>query len=326
MDFSEWQKDMIRLSVIYRMVELGEKLSTIPGENRDADFIAPILDQMCNDGYLDASPEGHWEVTPKGSEVLNRAVKALNAMEPFEILSAYNLEMALNDDEIRGADDDYQIVDKFYDPRFLGPDDDFTEQYVDLRIAMLTFLSEHQKEQAIKVDPHRIVFIRQLANGEFNRDDFWFYLRSGDYFTEVEEIVETAYRWTDLADNAADAKWYMEQIYKAAMVENIKRSGDECEKCGTPLGMFEYASRGNPVKLDECPECGHSFLPPEPEGGEEEIVETVTTTTTEEVVDDGFDDGYAYGGYYYEPCYYYDPYYMYATDVLATAIILDAVF
>lgn len=326
MNFSDWQKDMIRLSVIYRMVELGEKLSTIPGENRDADFIAPILDEMCNDGYLDASPKGHWETTPKGSEVLNRAVKALNAMEPFEILSGYNLEMALNDDEIRGQEDDYQIVDKFYDPRFAAPEDELIDEHVDLRIAMLTFLSEHQKEQAIKVDPHRIVFIRQLANGEFDRDDFWFYLRSGDYFSEVEEIVESAYRWTDLAESEEDSKWYMEQIYKAAMVENIKRSGDECDKCGTPLGMYEYGSRGRQTRLDECPECGNSFNPPESESGEEEVVETVTTTTEEVVEDDAFGGGYGYGGYYYEPCYYYDPYFMYGTDVLATAIILDAVF
>jgi hypothetical protein len=324
MNFSDWQKDMLRLAVIYHMLEHGQQFSTIPGDNSELGFLDPTLDKMCVDGYLDATNEGWYVATPKGSQVLERAVKALAAMEPFEVLGGFKLEeQLLEDEQVEG--DDYQIKDELYDPRFAPPDDSLTDEHVDLRLPILSFLSEYQKEQAVKVDPHRVVFIRQLANGVFDNKDFWFNLRAGEYFRDVEEIVENAYRWTDLAEDVEDAKWYMEQIYKAAMTENIKRGGDECSNCRTPLGMFEYVASRENIKLDECPNCNHSFNPPESEGGDE-IVETVTTTTEEVIEEDESDDGFGCGGYYCEPPYYYDPYYMWGTDVLATAIILDAVF
>lgn len=262
------REELSGLVVIYRMLECGDRIHVVPDDEQA--FIGPILERMIHDDLVRVEGE-FWVPTDKGIALRDRMAAAHDQLLQFEIFGAVSLNLGLSSDESPDGDN---VYDHVYDPRFRDPSDPVErdqENVQDLRIAMVTFLRDEMRDtlpDPEAFDPRRLVFLRMLADGAF-RGDIWFDLRLGKPFDDVEEIVRTAYRWSDLAccDPSAkvppspellaqmreNAKAMMRSIYTAGMLERRKRAGDECGKCGIPLALFEQGA-----KLDRCPnpDCG----------------------------------------------------------------------
>jgi hypothetical protein len=344
----EWQTDMIRLTVLYRLAECGANLSLIT-KGEDHEFIDYDLNQMNALDLIEADKD-RWVITHKGRSVIAQTVAMFDQCLKFEIFGACELNRTLEEYERQDANP-FLVVDNIYDPRFL-PEGETSNTSEDLRIAMLTYLSEKMSGQLGDrgIDPHRIIFIQKLISGQLQSDQFWFALRVGTFFTEVEAIVAKAYQWRDICksadgkDDEAAAAGVMDALYTAGMMEQRKRDGYDCGKCQTPLAAYQLAAQnaGTPFKNCPNPECKASFSPPKPQGAAYEcpccktdvyagdrtcggcgacldysmpagsISETTTETTTTEY--EPVWGGYA--SYGYSPYGYYDVYNPFI-DVLA---------
>lgn len=353
----EWQLTMLQLTIIYRVLECGEKIPLLT-ETTSYEFVNKLLDGMHNQGLLEISDDNqYWVAGKKGEELRNRMVEIFDHTIKFEIFASVAVALT-PDDSI--TDEDGNVMDHCYDPRF-GPFDKASQAWKDengvedMRIAMIRYLSEYTSEnddngQAQPIDPHQIVFMQMLAEGKL-KGDIWFDLRMGTFFEEVSKIVESAYQWTDCGDDEEDSAAAMQQIYTAGMLEQRKRDGYECSACHIPLAIFEFNAHENNETLEQCPnpECGASYNPPEPEGGGYECPKcgstvgttqracggcgalldfslpegTVVTETVTEEVTEYEDETYdCWGGYYgYEPYGWYDPYDPYLDTLVFCAAV-----
>ena len=353
----EWQTEAIRLSVLYLLVECQQRLQLSADRNTNIGFIENELAEMMALGLIEIkhckwietdvdsgkpiNVEGEaWVATDKGKEVLGKVVAMFDNLMKFEIFGGVRLTRGLTEDECL-EDNPFQCRDHVYDPRFLDPKDDDPDA-TDLRIAMMTFLSEQMCDQiGGVVDPHRVVFLQKLASGRFKGKDFWFDLRLGTFFKEVEEIVASAYQWQQISDDGDQAIEVMRALYTAGMFEQRKRDGSECSACHIPLAIFQIGAKQEGRTLTECPNpgCRADYNPPAPAGAEQECPqchadifpqqrtctgcgaiidrryragtvneETVATTVSETVYDPYYDTwGYGYGYYGYSPYGYYNP-------------------
>lgn len=336
--FPDWQLALVRLAVVYRILECGEKIPLIT-EKTNYEFVDDVLNDMHNRGFLDISDDNmHYVVTSKGEGIRTQMVAVYDHSLKFEIFSTVNMSIELPDNI---TDEEGNILDHSYDPRFeaLNKDKEETGE-TDLRIAMMIWASEcvvEEDSSKSTIDPRMIVFMQMLASGKLQEKDFWFDLKAKTFFNEVEEIVNGSYEWEDVDDDEDTAWDIMEGIYTAGLLEEKKRNSFECSACGIPLGVFELNAQEDGEELTECPnpDCGASYLPPEPlsyecpkckstiESGqrscsgcgaevdfamaEGSVSETTETVTEEETsYEDAWD--YDYGYYGYSPYGYYNPY------------------
>jgi len=353
--FPDWQLAMIRLTVIYRVLECGDEIP-VNTKNTDYEFIDDVLTDMHDREILDISDNDlYYVATKKAEEMRAKLVEVYDHQLKFEIFGDVNVAMSLPDDI---CDDEGNVMDHCYDPRFQSPETSSERSKVgttDMRIAMMQWLSElaeeeDEKGEAESVDPRIIVFMQWLCDGKLKGKEIWFDLKVGTFFKEVEDIVEGSYHWEDTADDEDEAWDVMESIYKAGLLEQRKRDGFECSACGIPLGVFEMNAKLDGEELTHCPnpDCGASYLPPEPptyecpkckseivrgqracngcgaeidfslpEGSIQDVTETVTEETTE--YEDDYLWGYDYGYYGYNPYGYYSPY-----DPLVDALVFCA--
>jgi predicted transcriptional regulator len=266
----KWKEEMLWLTIIYRMLECEDQIPILTA-NTDFLFIEKCLNDMYIKGLIDpVEGSNHWYVTRKGEQLRDKMVGIYDQALKFEVFSTVHLAMSLGEDI---TDVEGNVLDHFYDPRFDlegAPTQEMQEDFgtEDMRIAMMTYLTEsmvktgHLKEP---LDPHRIVFIQKLAEGKLKEENIWFDLRLGKFFNEVEEIVRTQYKWTDVSDDLEEAENVMQTLYTAGLLEQRKRDGFDCSGCDIPLALFEMNADG---KLTECPnpECKADFNPPLPEG------------------------------------------------------------
>lgn len=267
-----WREDLMGLVLIYRMLECGDQIP-INTDGTDYSFVEGTLQDLYNSELICVSKDQmYWEPTQKAADLRNRMVQIYDQLLQFEIFGSINLNMDLPEDM---SDDGAYVFDQHYDPRFEEPKDKWqAEEWntQDLRLTMIDFLHYNMKNEddfsgEPELNKHRIVFFQMLSDGEFN-GDVLFDLRLGKPFDHIEEIVKTAYPWTALSDDADEAEAMMRSIYTAGMLERRKRDGHECSGCGIPLSVFELNEKENGRFLTQCPnpDCGLSFIPPEPEG------------------------------------------------------------
>lgn len=349
----DWRREMTILSVLYLMQECNRQFPTDLAlitdemdldEKADLSFLEQTLKEMFLKDLLEIKG-AYWIVTDKGRGVLRKIVEWYDHILQFEIFGAVLLTRNLTPDEAR-EDDQFLPRNHIYDPRFLGPKEELTEEAEDLRIAMLTFLVDQNNQhgddgQQTNLDPRRVVFVQKLIDGELRSPSFFFDLLVGTFFNEIEEIVNSAYQWMDIVDPPQDpenpddvaaaeeeAVEIMRVLYSAGLLEQQKRDGNECSECGIPLGAFEADAKADGRTIDVCPECGADYRPQTvtvmeeveiPGQYEEEIVYDEGPVYYEEDVVvpcwsydyyDNYDD-------VYDP-YYYDPY----ADPLADAAFL----
>lgn len=280
----EWQTEMVRLAVLYMREECGLVLPVVTDNTTEIGLIENDLAEMMALGLLEINRQNtEWIVTDKGRETLAKVVSMCDHLMKFEIFGGVRLTRSLTEEE-RLDDNEFQCRDHVYDARFVKPKED-DPNATDLRSAMILFLSEQMASEldGEAVDPRRIVFLQKLASGRFKGVDFWFNLRLGSFFTEVEEIVASQYKWRDIVEPedetpraiaAAEmqAIEVMQVLYTAGMLEQRKRDGSECSKCHIPLAVFELGAKQNGQTLTECPNpsCGVSYNPPQPQGSSEE--------------------------------------------------------
>ncbi len=259
----DWQKNVTALSVIYMMLEKGKKLPLVL--EGDDQFVEPILEQMHEAGLLAvAKKDDEWIVTDKGRALRTQMVGMYDQMSQFEIFGAVNIERQLTSEE-EAPEDPGQVYDNALDPRFA---EDPSSK--DLRLGMIDFIGQYMAEklEGKAIDPYAVVFMQKLADKEFDVDHLWFDLRVGALFKQVEEIVDSAYKWRDAASTEDNARAAMAAIYTAGLLEQRKREGNTCSSCGFYLAVYELKAARENQTLTECP-CGAKFVPPAAESGEQ---------------------------------------------------------
>jgi len=345
MEFQPWEKEMTAVTVIYRMVECHEKIPVLALNTKWA-TVEPVLQDMFNKDLIEPSQDNqHWVLAKKGRDLLTRIVGMIDTSLRFEIFASYNFEAEVAPEHYKP--NTTEVLDDIWDPRF-DPESEGHKE--DLRLAMMTWMAEKlkrgEKGQG-DLDPRRIVYLRQLAHGDFKDDGKFFFLEPNlrRVFDEVNKIVDSAYGWKDLGDSVEESFELGQILYTAGMLQLKKEEGPSCGECDAPLACFK-----NPK---ECPVCGADFYPPVPEEGEEcecpncgtdarvgqkrclgcgasfhfdlpegtviEEEETVTTTEYTSYYDGGY--GYCYG---YQPYGWYNPYDPYV-DALAFGVICGAI-
>lgn len=352
--FPEWQLTMIRLTIIYRILECGDQIPINP-KRTNYEFIERVLDDMYSHQYLDIDENNEYYIATKRAETLRaKMVEVYDHALKFEIFGTVNLAMELPDNIV---DEHGNVLDHCYDPRFEEPWTSEDEMgTTDLRIAMMTYLSEYAAEEnsdAKPVDPRIIVFMQWLCDGKLKDENIWFDLKIGTFFKKVEEIIEGSYKWTDIGETEEESWGLMAAVYTAGMLEQRKRDGFECSNCEIPLAVFELNAQENGEELRNCPnpDCGASYEPPEPptyecpkcsteikkgqkvcsgcsaeidfnlsEGTIKEETQTITETEEDDYVWDYGYDYYGYGGYGY-----YDPY-MPLADALIFCAAVDMLY
>jgi hypothetical protein len=333
----DWKEEISDLIVIYRMLEHGD-LIPVNTDRTDYSFIdgeSGSLQRLFGRDLIRV--DGHfWQPTAKAVELRNKMVAVYDQLLKFEIFGCVALSYGELPEDI--SDDGSSVFDHCYDPRFCEPDSEINTQ--DLRLTLIGFLYENMREHVdwcgdSVLSKHRMVFFQMLADGQFNGNDIWFYLKLGTIFDSIKEIVDTAYPWTALSDDEESSSSLMREIYTMGMLEQRKRDGFECSECGIPLGVFEMNEKEEGRVLTKCPnpDCGASFIPPEPEGDVYECPScgsnigtldhqchgcgaildfsmkpgTVVSETVEEMAEE-VEDAWGRGVYDYEPYGWYDPY------------------
>lgn len=358
----DWKREMLWLSVMYRMLECGENIP-LDVTGTPYSFIEADLAEMHRRDFISIRSDNQgWQPTAKGEALRNQMVAMFDQALKFEIFGSVNLALELGDEV---SEDGLHVFDHVYDPRFEPPES--TEQAAelgteDMRLAVITYLAKCFRESdraselsgTLDVDPHRVVFLQRVADGHLKDENIWFDLKLGTPFQEVEAIVESAYRYTDVSNDPAEVDHVMQNIYTAGMLEQRKREGYECSRCEIPLAVFEMNAKDEGRELTHCPnpECGEAFRPPSPPAGAEEYTcpncentvyagqnycrgcgarldfslpqGTIEVTRTEETWPEP-SYAHAWGGYYdYTPYGYYhpyDPFYDVAAFAVLTAVL-----
>lgn len=251
-----WQDDVLALSAIYLMLERGRKFTLYPStqDDRNAAYVFKLMDEK---GFIEPSGT-EWQVTDRGRDVLVRAIKAQDVLRQMEIFSSVDVTRALTSDEAN-PDDPFQVLEYMWDPRFeAGRPDAY-----DMRLAVITWLGQVISNK--DVQPQTIVFLQKLGSGQLSMTNFW----SDIYktFEEVDAIVKSNYKWTDIAPEDIElAKSRMQALYTAGMLEQQKREGSSCGGCQTPLVLYEQAASREGHALTHCPSCQRSLSAPDPVG------------------------------------------------------------
>lgn len=321
-DPDEWKRNLTTIAVLYRLAECGERFHVAMMDD-DLDFIEPNVDQLRAAGLIEVQGD-YYVASPRGKDLLKKVVEKTFAIGQFEIFGAVDLTRQLSDAE-KHPEEAGQVHAHLHDPRFAE-----TAQSEDLRLAMLTWLGLHLGDKLPgKIDPREVVFIQKLGQGKFRNDAFWTDLRLGFFFDEIERIVDSAYKWTDIGEDEADCMNIMQSLYACGMLEVQRRAGPTCTGCKAPLGLV-------PEDAPDCPNCGVAFGPSAAEQAaaqaasqtfgcpkcDADVARTdrfcrgcgsevdfsgapgaVVTETVEETAVGGFSDPYGYVA----PAYFYDP-------------------
>lgn len=355
---SDWKQEMIWATIAWRVAECGEKIP-LNTSGTEYECIDEDLTAMHDRGILNISTNRQRYVLGKqGRELMTRLVAMFDQAMRFEVFGSLDLDMDMPEDVM---DEEGNVFDDVHDPRFESNSPDAE----DLRIAMMEFAIEstrRDKGKEIDFDPRKIVFLQLMAEGEITKgtQPFWFDLKLGEAFDNIQRLSDNAYRWKDLGNDEEESWDLAQTIYTAGMLEQRKRDGAHCSKCGCCLAIAEANAQADNRDLDECPRCQASFADPSAMGLEGEVeyecpkcggdirtgqstcfkcgahvdfslpegtvtsetIEETTTTTTEEVYEDAYygDPGCYYG---YTPYGYYDPWYP-GADAFAMGMLCGA--
>lgn len=344
-DWVPWKREVAGVAVLYRLAVVKQEIAAVTAGTELA-FLEPLLDELSRAGLIGRQLDGRWGVTEDGAATIRTAMQVYDHVLKFEIFAKVDLGRPLGDDEAN-PESPNQVLDRLYDPRFgNAPLSDEPGAWEDLRLAAMAFV--HDTGGCLgTIDLHRLVFVQKLAAGHLWSPSFWTDLRLGSLFDEIEMVAETSVTWREVGETEEEATAAMRALYTAGMVEQRKRDGRQCSKCGTPLALCETLAKEarrpllacpNPVcgaslgsgsddGETECPLC-HAGLEPSqricgcgvhldyalPPGT---IREACVTDTVEEVVP-------AWGTYYdplFVPYGYYDPWAWSASDARAFAVV-----
>jgi hypothetical protein len=161
MKLQDWEKEMLALTIAYRMAECHE---TVPVLTRGTkwDLMDEVLQDMFNhDLIMPTQDQQRWMLDSKGRELLSRVCAMVDAGLNFEIFESYNFGAQMQDDwwNAEGS----QLQNHIWDVRF---DPNGTGHKEDLRIAMMTWLGEklvREGKASTALDPRKVVYLRHLA-------------------------------------------------------------------------------------------------------------------------------------------------------------------
>lgn len=252
------RRELAYAVLLYRVLARGESipqdLTTSPWQ-----LLEPTLRDMLSAGLLQRGEGAFLEVTDDARSRWRGLSSLLEGVQLLDVLAYVNLHVTLDE---HVSDDSEDVFDDVSDPRYTRPrsaDEAETWGTEDMRLAVLTYLSEQHASSvegkahgAHEVDPHRVALLLQLVDGRFRDDGAWFDLAHGGPSRELDERVESAYRYDDVSDDAREIDDVVRHIFEASVIERRKRAG-EAPACPTCGDVVEATSLW-------CPPCEASFL------------------------------------------------------------------
>ncbi len=255
MSDEDWKKQVVALATLYLMLERNAEISVHPrtqGELQKTTLFAMAKSGLIRDhDGLGLASGPIWAVTENGRAAMKGAVAAQDVLRQFEIFAHVDLSVSLDDaDKLP----DGSLRPEAWDPRFAEGEGSF-----DMRLAVLSWLSYSVTKKPFS--PHTTVFLQKLGSGALSVESFWADL--GTALAEVDEIVKTAYSWTDVSATRSleESDRIMKAVYSAGQAEQRKRDGSACSECGVPLHVFETEAEKRNEFLAKCPCCPHVFEP-----------------------------------------------------------------
>lgn len=250
---TNWKEEASATAVLFSILERGKQFPI--GAGGPSTIL--LTDDMERRGLL-ARSGGVWAATTKGREAMGKAIKVHDVLRQMEIYANVDVARVLSPEELDpdGSSCRPDMFDPRFDPKAAGQD---------MRLAVIAWLAQTTNRHDANL--HTIVFLQKLGSGKLSGPGAWSAIESGATFGEIEEIVRTAYKWTDAApgDREESGK-RMAAIYAAGQIEVRKREGSSCSECGIPLVFYEQDAASRQDYLHNCPSCNRSFDPPTPVG------------------------------------------------------------
>jgi hypothetical protein len=229
-------------------------------------------------GY--SNDETHYVLTEKGRNVLKSMVDVTSISTQLDIFAKVNLQLDLRNapilthpgqvGDISDPENPGQVVPLAFDPRFVQQGDaDPVGGTEDLRLAVVEYLNViNATGDGSIIDPRPMIFYQHIGSGKYDihNPNFWQSVRDGSLLEEIDAIIASAYKWTDIGGGDVEtSKRRMAGLYKAGMAERIRLAGDTCSTCKVPLGVLEAEQQEYGRSLESCPGCGKKFgAPPAP--------------------------------------------------------------
>lgn len=202
---SEDQKNIFTKLVILDNMNAGYFKPSLILTNND-ELLEDVLSEMLADGYLKIEASGYY-ITSKGKEELRVLETKLDTYRGFyKIFSAIDTgkgEIAY------GAYYDFSDDDAFIE--YINQ-----ERFEDLRIAVAILKG---------INPFEMVFLEMLDDGRFEANEYnnWqLELFTGDIWEEMEDIVNTALKAADLAEEDYSGEEILEIIIDRATTTRIQ--------------------------------------------------------------------------------------------------------
>lgn len=245
---------------------------------------APITEEinyLYFNNYIEIK-EQNYVIAPKGAEIMKQVCAFLDNVGKFQIFSNVVIDMVL---PLNIKKNDIHVLDYVHDPRFVN------EGGEDLRISMMEYF--HQSciragQSMPAVNFVKAIYLQNLYySGTYSFDyTFWFDLKLGKYFNEVTEIYANGFHLQDFDEDYEIAFATASEIYKAGILEDIKRYGRRCNECDSPVGVFDSEK-----EVTVCPN---------PNCNSHNISESNNAYSEEDI--------YMFETYSYEPYVVYNPY------------------
>jgi len=248
----DWRKDVTALAALYLMLERNVDIPVRPSglsDIQDSTLFAMARSGLVRDhGTM-------WAVTENGRTALKAAVAAQDVLRQFEIFSHVDLSVTPQPEDMV----DGEMRPEAWDPRFAEGEGTF-----DLRLAIISWLSRTTGKSS---SPWTIVFLQRIGSGAVSDRSFWERLPS--VLDEVDAIVASSYKWTDLSPvrSEEESSAIAATLYAAGQLEQRKRDGSTCSGCNVPLAVFEWQASQRGESLAKCPCCPHVFASPDADHG-----------------------------------------------------------
>lgn len=269
------------ITILYYLTLCEKGLHDASVANTNFSPISEEINYLYFNNYIEIKNQ-QYVIATKGAEIIKQVCGFLDNVGKFQIFSNVVIDMVLPSNLKK---DDIHVLDYVHDPRFVADEGE------DLRISMMEYF--HQSctragQSLPSVNFIKVIYLQNLyysSNYVFDYT-FWFDLKLDKYFNEAMEIYANGFHLQDFDEDYEKAFSTASEIYKAGILEDIKRYGRRCSKCDSPVGVFD-----SKAEVLECPN---------PHCNSNNILEGSVAYSEE--------DYYLYETYGYEPYVFYNPY------------------
>ena len=212
----EKKEQLQALTLLNLMINQGMRFSVLlDGDNED---LEPLFRKLAAKDYVDTD-KSNYIPSEKGRKALQGFLG-----RDTELILIFEIFCAVNMDEGTFA---YSELFEMSEPRFAKYLQNEDEEWEDLRLMVLEFKNENQKNESNQIDPIDLVFADFIKNGrvDFTKPGWQFDLLSNLMWEEMLKIINDAYDLEELREEIEkddEADWTAEEL-----LETIVKQGNE---------------------------------------------------------------------------------------------------